>query len=89
MGIINFYWQVLLRSVTDGIGLSQTVIFLLVVAVGLLSPRLRAAQKIHEAITSGRFAVLILIALIIVRVPSTIYNMWHQENALRLIAECQ
>lgn len=89
MGIFAFYGEVLRRSIVDSISLSQTVIFLLVALVGLLGPRLRAARKIHEFITGGRFAIVILLALVVARVPIANYDMWKDENTLRLNVGCK
>ena len=95
IGIVCFYTEVLRRSVSEGISLSQSISWVLVVLLaitGLLAPRLLSTQKIHKiqnSITVGRLLIVIVLVLVIATVPFAIYDMWQEEHnrALKIQGE--
>jgi len=84
-----FYGEVLQRSFFEAISLAKTLIFLAVVAVAILGLRWRGISVLHSRITSGLVAAAVLISAILIEVPFVVYDMWKEENAARLTAECK
>ncbi len=88
MGFFGFYISAVERAFVESISVAQAVVFVLVVAVGWFEPHLRDPAATHARVTGGRFAVVLLIALVCARLPFAIYGMWQDEHAARLHAEC-
>lgn len=84
MGFIGFWTEVFWRSFADALSLAQSIVFVAVAVVGLISLRWPRANNAHEHIVSGRVAIVLLIALVCARVPFAIYNMWEEEHNLYL-----
>jgi hypothetical protein len=87
MGIWAFYFTALGRAFVESVSLAQAVVFVIVAAVGLLGRR-RLANAAHVWVTSGRVALIILVALVCARLPFAVYDLWNEEHTKRLHAEC-
>src|SRR5271156_1292250 len=81
-----FWLGIIGRAARDSISLAQSIIFVLVAIVGIAGSTWASA---HARVTSGRVALIVLIALIVVRLPTSIYRRWKDEHTKRVIAECQ
>ncbi|HLL26339.1 MAG TPA: hypothetical protein VKT73_01635 [Xanthobacteraceae bacterium] len=88
MGMLEFYSTALVRAFLESVSLSQAAVFLAVAAVGLFGNRLRDSAAAHAGITSGKTALVILVALLCARFPFAIYSLWDDEHSGRLRAEC-
>jgi hypothetical protein len=86
MGIWDFYFAALVRAFVESVSLAQTIVFLMVAAVGFFGSRLSDAA--HTKVTSGRVALIVLVALLCARFPFAVYGLWDDEHTKRLHAEC-
>jgi hypothetical protein len=90
MGFFDFYGTALLRALGDSFNWTKCIVFLLLLAVGLVWVARRGklgTTSLQKLIKSAEFAAPLFILLVLIDLPVVVHSMWQEEHGARVRAE--